>query len=196
MDFVTKLGNWEMLSEMFRLGLPFAEKVLRPILVYGFLVIALRVFGKRELAQLNPFDLVVLLMLSNTVQNAIIGNDSTVTGGIVGAFTLLATNYLVVRFVLKHRRLDEMLEGTPAVLIENGTVRRKVLAKEMLSETELTNVAHRQGFGSLAEVQSCILEPGGTFVIEGKELRQSEKQFSEINVRLKRIENLLEKLEK
>jgi len=196
MDFVTKLWSWEMLSEMFRLGLPFAEKVLRPILVYGFLVIALRIFGKRELAQLNPFDLVVLLMLSNTVQNSIIGNDNTVTGGIIGASTLLATNYLVVRFVLKHRRLDEMLEGTPAVLIENGTIRRKALAKEMLSEAELTTVAHRQGFGSLVEIQSCVLEPGGTFVIQGKEPRHSEKQFSEIDARLERIENLLEKFGK
>ncbi len=93
-------------------------------MVYGFLVVALRIFGKRELAQLNPFDLIVLLMLSNTVQNAIIGNDNSVTGGIIGAFTLLATNYFVVRFVLKyevnleaeleilslHEKLDELRE--------------------------------------------------------------------------------------
>lgn len=185
-----------MLGEMFSLGLPLAEKVLRPILVYGFLVIALRIFGKRELAQLNPFDLVVLLMLSNTVQNATIGNDSTITGGIIGASALLVTNYLVIRFVLKHRRLDEILEGTPTVLIENGTVHPKALTKEMLSEAELTTVAHRQGFRNLAEIESCVLEPGGTFVIEGKEPRQSEKQLSEINERLKRIENLLEKSQK
>lgn len=196
MDFVTHWWSSVMLGEMFNLGLPFAEKVLRPILVYGFLVIALRIFGKRELAQLNPFDLVVLLMLSNTVQNAIIGSDNTVTGGITGASALLATNYLVVRFVLKHRRLDEMLEGNPTVLIENGSVRRKALAKEMLSEAELTAVAHRQGFRSLSEIESCVLEPGGTFVILGKEPRQSEKQFSEINARLTRIENLLEKSQK
>lgn len=196
MNFVNQLWSSEMLGEMFRLGLPFAEKVLRPVLVYGFLVIALRIFGKRELAQLNPFDLVVLLMLSNTVQNAVIGSDNSVTGGIIGASALLVTNYLVIRFVLKHRRLDEMLEGTPTVLIENGTVRRKALTKEMLSEAELTAVAHRQGFRSLAEIESCVLEPGGTFVIEGKEPRQSEKQFSEINARLERIEKLLGKSEK
>lgn len=196
MNFVTQWWSSEMPGEMFRLGLPFAEKVLRPILVYGFLVIALRVFGKRELAQLNSFDLVVLLMLSNTVQNAIIGNDNSVTGGIVGATALLATNYVVVRFVLKHRRLDEILEGNPTVLIENGSVRRKALAKEMVSESELLTVARRQGFRSLAEIKSCVLEPGGTFVIEGIEPRQSEKQFSEINARLERIEKLLEKSEK
>lgn len=196
MDFVNQLWSSEMFGEMFRLGLPFAEKVLRPILVYGFLVVALRIFGKRELAQLNPFDLVVLLMLSNTVQNAIIGSDNSVTGGIIGASALLVTNFLVIRFVLKHRRLDEMLEGTPTVLIENGMVRRKALTKEMLSEAELTAVAHRQGFRSLAEIESCVLEPGGTFVIAGKEPRQSEKQFSEINARLERIEKLLEKSQK
>jgi uncharacterized membrane protein YcaP (DUF421 family) len=196
MDFAAKLGNWEMFSEMFRLGLPLAEKVLRPILVYFFPVIALRIFGKRELAQLNSFDLVVLLMLSNTVQNAIIGSDNTVTGGITGAFTLLLTNYLVVRFVLRYRRLDEILEGSPSILIENGTVRRKALAKELLSEAELVSVARRQGFRNLAEIESCVLEPGGTFVIEGKEPRQSEKRFSEINQRLRRIENLLEKSQK
>ena len=83
----------------FDLGAPLLEKIARPIIVYVALVILLRIFGKRELAQLNPFDLVVLLSLSNTVQNAIIGNDNSVTGGLIGAMTLLATNYVVVRFL-------------------------------------------------------------------------------------------------
>ena len=93
------------------------EKMLRPAIVYLFLVVLLRVFGKRELAQLNPFDLVVLLSLSNTVQNAIIGNDNSLTGGLVGAFTLLAVNYLVVRFLFRHRRLDQIFEGKPTMLV-------------------------------------------------------------------------------
>ena len=79
-------------SDMFHLGLPLAEKVVRPVLVYAFLVVGLRLAGKRELAQLNPFDLVVLLTLSNTVQNAIIGDDNSVTGGLVGASALLLVN--------------------------------------------------------------------------------------------------------
>ena len=107
---------------MLVMGAPLAEKVLRPIVVYIFLVVALRVFGKRELAQLNPFDLVVLLSLSNTVQNAIIGNDNSLTGGLVGAFALFGINYLVVRFLFRHRRLDQLLEGKPTVLIEHGRV--------------------------------------------------------------------------
>src|SRR5215475_188532 len=109
--------NTKFLSDMFVLGLPIAEKILRPIIVYVFLVVGLRLAGKRELAQLNPFDLVVLLTLSNTVQNAIIGEDNSVTGGLIGATTLLAVNWLVVRFLYWHRTLDQLVEGDAAVLI-------------------------------------------------------------------------------
>src|SRR2546423_11154962 len=124
----------QLLHGMFALGAPLAEKILRPVVVYAFLIICLRLAGKRELAQLNPFDLVVLLSVSNTVQNAIIGEDNSVTGGLLGAFTLFAVNYLVVRFLFKHRRLDEIMEGTPTVLIKNGELQRKDLAKELLNE--------------------------------------------------------------
>ena len=102
----------KMWGDIFTVGVPVVEKILRPVLVYFFLVVVLRVFGKRELAQLNPFDLVVLLSVSNTVQNAIIGDDNSVSGGLIGAFALFGMNYLVVRFLFKHRRLDEVLEGT------------------------------------------------------------------------------------
>ncbi len=83
--------------DLFYPDISILEKIIRPILVYFFLVISLRLAGKRELAQLNPFDLVVLLTLSNTVQNAIIGSDNSVTGGVIGAATLLLVNYVVVR---------------------------------------------------------------------------------------------------
>src|SRR5437016_5316035 len=96
------------------------EKIIRPILVYFFLIAGLRLAGKRELAQLNAFDLVVLLTLSNTVQNAIIGNDNSVTGGIIGATTLLLVNYIVVRFLYSHEALDHAVEGGVDVLIEGG----------------------------------------------------------------------------
>src|SRR3954452_11763812 len=111
------LSSPKMWTDTFVMGAPLLEKIIRPILVYVFLVIALRVFGKRELAQLNPFDLVVLLSLSNTVQNAIIGNDNSLTGGVVGALALLIMNYIVVRFLFQHRRLDQIFEGKPTVLI-------------------------------------------------------------------------------
>src|SRR5689334_23556356 len=119
-------------SHMFALSLPVLEKILRPIVVYVFLIVGLRIAGKRELAQLNPFDLVVLLTLANTVQNAIIGNDNSVLGGIIGATTLLAVNYIVVRFLYSHERLDRLIEGDAELLIENGKVCRDFLKKELI----------------------------------------------------------------
>ncbi|MGH7339539.1 MAG: DUF421 domain-containing protein, partial [Candidatus Rokuibacteriota bacterium] len=96
-------------AHLFDLQLPVLEKVVRPVLVYAFLVLGLRLAGKRELAQLNPFDLIVLLLLSNTVQNAIIGDDTTVAGGLIGATTLLAVNWLVVRYLYAHPGLDRVV---------------------------------------------------------------------------------------
>src|SRR5689334_23787370 len=144
--FAVMLFSGTIWQHMFQPGAPLAEKILRPVIVYVFLVMLLRIFGKRELAQLNPFDLVVLLSVSNTVQNAIIGDDNSVTGGLIGAFTLFGVNYLVIRFLFKHRRLDEILEGTPTCLVEDGKISRSGLAKELISESELLTVAHRQGF--------------------------------------------------
>jgi len=150
------------LSDMFVLTLPVAEKMLRPIVVYIFLIVGLRIAGKREMAQLNPFDLVVLLTLSNTVQNAIIGDDNTVSGGILGAATLLAVNYLVVRFLYNHEKLDRLIEGDQDVLIENGVVLMDRLKKELITRLELEAAAHKQGFSSLDEIDRAILDPGGT----------------------------------
>ena len=190
------LWNDAVARDMFQLALPIAEKMLRPILVYIFLVVVLRVFGKRELAQLNPFDLVVLLSLSNTVQNAIIGDDNTVTGGLIGAFTLLAVNYFVVRFVFKHRRLDQMIEGKPTVLIENGRLSREALAKELLTESELRTVAHRQGYASLDEIEKFVLEPGGTFYVQGKTPAHADRQHNELLSRLEDLSKQLAELRK
>src|SRR5580700_7169649 len=142
----------DLWSHMFVLTLPVAEKILRPIVVYLFLVIGLRLAGKRELAQLNPFDLVVLLTLSNTVQNAIIGDDNSVTGGVIGAATLLLVNYIVVRFLYRHEKFDRIVEGESTVLIEHGKVLEDHLTKEVLSRQELEAAAHKQGFGDLGEV--------------------------------------------
>src|ERR1700712_4279070 len=111
-----------LLESLFHLQVPVLEKVLRPVLVYLCLIVFLRLFGKRELAQLNPFDLVVLLSLSNTVQNAIIGEDNSITGGIVGALSLLAINWVLMRLLYKAPKLTEVLEGTKTVLIQNGKV--------------------------------------------------------------------------
>jgi uncharacterized membrane protein YcaP (DUF421 family) len=150
------------LHDMFALGLPLGEKMLRPIAVYVFLIVGLRLAGKRELAQLNPFDLVVLLTLSNTVQNAIIGDDNSVTGGLIGATTLLVVNYVVVRFLYGHERLDRLVEGDCDVLMENGLVKTDSLRRELITMSELETAAHKQGFASLDEIDRAILDPGGT----------------------------------
>ena len=181
-------------NEMFTLSVPILEKIVRPIIVYLFLVLLLRIFGKRELAQLNPFDLVVLLSLSNTVQNAIIGNDNSVTGGLIGALTLLAANYLVVRFLFKHRRLDEMIEGKPTTLIDRGKIMPKNLAGELLSHAELMTVLHRQGFGHITDVERCVLEPGGGFFIKGKEPPPEERQHQEVMKRLDELSRQIAEL--
>ena len=183
-----------LLQDMFRLTLPVAEKMLRPAIVYLFLVIALRIFGKRELAQLNPFDLVVLLSLSNTVQNAIIGEDNTLIGGLIGAFTLLSVNYIVVRFLFKHRRLDQVLEGKPTTLIDRGKLIRRNLARELMTHSELQTVAHRQGFARLEDVEQCVLEPGGTFFIQGKEPAPAQKRHAEVMARLEELSRQIEGL--
>jgi uncharacterized membrane protein YcaP (DUF421 family) len=154
--------NSKLVTDMFVLGLPVAEKIARPVIVYLFLVAGLRLAGKRELAQLNPFDLVVLLTISNTVQNAIIGEDNSVTGGVIGAMTLLAVNYVVVRFLYTHEKLERLIEGDANVLIENGVVKTDCLKAELITRAELETAAHKQGFASLVEIDRAVLEPGGS----------------------------------
>ena len=176
-----------MWHNMFALGLPIAEKILRPILVYLFLIVGLRLAGKRELAQLNPFDLVVLLTLSNTVQNAIIGDDNTVTGGVLGASTLLLVNYVLVRFVSRHERLERFVEGEPDVLIVNGTIQTDCLHKEAISLVELEAAAHKQGFASLDEIDRAVLDPSGSIAFFGKKPTPDTTRHEEIMRRLDRI---------
>ena len=178
-------------SDMWTLKLPVIEKILRPVIVYFALIVLLRIFGKRELAQLNPFDLVVLLSVSNTVQNAIIGDDNSLVGGLTGALALFAINYLVVRFLFKHRRLDQLFEGSPTTFIEAGKLHRRALAKELLSESELLTVARRQGFDTLEEIETCVLEPGGAFFIKGREPSTDMQRLQTVLARLDQIDRKL-----
>lgn len=178
-------------KDMFVMGLPLAEKILRPVVVYAFLVISLRLSGKRELVQLNPFDLVVLLTLSNTVQNAIIGDDNSVSGGIIGATSLLVVNYLVVRFLYNHRTLDRLIEGKEDVLIDKGKVKTDRLKKELISMQQLAAAARKQGFDDLQDVEQCILEPGGTLTFIGRKPDSDDTRHAEI---LRRFEVVTEEL--
>ena len=181
-------------DSMFHLPLPVLEKLLRPVIVYLALVVLLRIFGKRELAQLNPFDLVVLLSLSNTVQNAIIGDDNSVTGGIIGACSLLAVNWLVVRLLYSSPRLTRMMEGRSAVLIRDGQIDSKALQRESLTREELLAAVHRQGFDNFHAVRRCELEPNGTFYMEAFEPSLADKRHEELTARLEALHLELAKL--
>jgi uncharacterized membrane protein YcaP (DUF421 family) len=174
-------------SHMFLLPLPILEKLARPVIVYLVLVLLLRIFGKRELGQLNPFDLVVLLSLSNTVQNAIIGEDNSVTGGIIGAFGLLAINWLVVRMLFRSRRLTRAFEGRATVLIRDGQIDQRALKHESLTREELIEVIHRQGFEDVHQVRCCELEPNGSYYVEAFDPSAADKRQLEV---LKRLDAL------
>jgi uncharacterized membrane protein YcaP (DUF421 family) len=180
-----------LLRDMFHLGLPLAEKILRPVAVYAFLIVGLRLAGKREMAQLNPFDLVVLLTISNTVQNAIIGDDNSVTGGLIGAATLLIVNNLVVRFLYRHEKLERLVEGDPDVLIENGEVRMDRLRDELITVTELEAVAHKQGFSSLNVIEKAILDPGGSIAFFAKQPTPDTERHDALMAKLNEISTQL-----
>ncbi len=168
--------------DMFVLGGPLAivEKILRPVIVYFFLLIGLRLAGKRELAALNPFDFIVLMTLSNTVQNAIIGEDNTVLGGIIGAASLMAINYALIRATRHSRRLQRLLAGRGDVLVRDGVIQRDHLERELISKAELLAAAHKQGIMSLKEVDYCVLEPTGTLTFIQKRPTADSSRHEEI----------------
>jgi len=179
------------LHNMLILTIPWLEKVIRPIVVYLFLVVGLRLAGKRELAQLNPFDLVVLLTISNTVQNAIIGNDNSLVGGIIGATTLLCANYLMVRVVHLNKKIEGVIEGNPDILIDKGKVLTERLEREIISLNELEIAAHKQGFSSLSQVEKAFLEPDGVITFIARQPEPPEERQIELLRRLDRLEKQL-----
>jgi uncharacterized membrane protein YcaP (DUF421 family) len=182
----------EVIESMFHLHLPVLEKLLRPVIVYLCLVFFLRLFGKRELAQLNPFDLVVLLSLSNTVQNAMIGDDNSVTGGIIGAFALLAINWALTMLLFRHPNVDRAIEGSETILILGGVVDHVAMKREALTDLELKSVLHKQGLNSFSEVEKCVLEPNGTFYVEAMKPNKGDMDRADI---LKAVRELTEEVQ-
>ena len=168
-------------------GIPVVEKLIRTVVVYGFLLVGLRLAGKRELTQLNPFDLVVLLLLSNTVQNAIIGEDNSLAGGLLGAATLLVLNGILVRALFRWGKLDT-IEGRPDILIRNGHIIRKHLDRELITLAELESAARRQGLESLAHVKHCRLETGGALTFIPKHPTDDERRHHDLMLHLERLE--------
>lgn len=142
------------------------EKILRTAVVYFAIVILLRIFGKRELAQLNSFDLVVLLLLSNVVQNAIIGPDTSLFGGLLGAATLLFLNAIVVRLVKRWPRIDRLFEGQKNAIVIDGKYDEKELTRLGLRRGDVETAIRRQGASSIDEVERATLYPGGAVVVQ------------------------------
>lgn len=153
------------MSDLFTLTIPVWDKVLRTLAVYAGVAVLVRLAGKRGLAQLNSFDLVVMLLLSNVVQNAIIGPDNSLTGGLIGAAALVAVNAVVVRVVARSDRLVAVFEGTPTTIVERGRYLRRALQREGLRTGDVTTALRAQSADDVQQVDRAVLEPGGALVV-------------------------------
>lgn len=151
------------------------EKILRSLIVYFFLLAMFRLLGKREVGQLTPFDLIVLLILSNVLQNAMIGPDNSVTGGLIGAATVLAANWIVGRIAFSSPRMERAIEGVPTLLVHRGAFVEQNLRRETISKEELLSNLRSQGVFNLQEVRAAVLEPSGKLsVLKEETLRAAE----------------------
>lgn len=169
-----------MLADLVQMGIPATEKVVRTAGVYIGLAVLLRLAGKRDLAQLNTLDLLVVLLLSNVVQNAIIGNDDSLTGGLLGAATLVALNAALVRAVAGLPRLSRWFEGAETVLVRDGRVDLTALRREGVRLGDLEAAVRRQNAADLDEVAEATLAPGGTIVVQ---LRPEDQDATRGDVR-------------
>ena len=150
---------------MWALSLPWWEFILRGAVVYAFLILILRVSGKRQVGQLAPFDLVLLLVLSNAVQNSMNGGDNSLLGGIISATTLIAVNYAVGLVTFKSKKLEQIIEGRPMVLIHNGQLFEDVMARAQLTHHELNSALRQAGCDCVSEVHCAILENNGAITV-------------------------------
>ncbi len=137
------------------------EKVLRSVVVYAFMLLAFRFTGKRQVGQLTPFDLVVLLIISNVVQNAVIGPDNSLGGGLLGAAVILALNWGVVELTFRSKRLRRLLEAQPTLLVHNGRVLSQNLQRERITLDDLHAALRRSGVADVEHVLVAVLEENG-----------------------------------
>lgn len=172
-------------------GVPIAEKVVRTIAVYAFLVAGLRLFGKRELGQLNPLDFIVLLLLSNTVQNAIIGNDNSLAGGLIGALVLFVINDVLVRYAYRNPKARRFIEGRAEEIIHAGRVLPSALRRNLITREELVAASRKQGIEHLKDVECAHLEVSGALSFTLKEPTEPERFHVEVMQRLDAIERRL-----
>ncbi len=183
-----------MWHDMFHLDVSVLEKLLRPVLIYAFLAVALRLAGKRELAQLNSLDFVVLLAVANAVQNGIIGADNTVTGGVLGATALFVLNGTLAVILFRSPRLRRLTEGTPRVLISMGQVDHDALRKERLTIDQLMAAIATQGAGGLDDVEEAVLEPNGTIITRLKEMDRDAMRFMDLSRQLTELTAMVARL--
>jgi len=153
-----------MWTDLTNLGVSTPEKIVRTIVIYLVLAVLLRLAGKRDLAQLNSFDLVVMLLLSNVVQNAVIGQDDSLLGGIIGAVVLVSFNSAVVRASLTSEGVHRLMEGTSTVLARHGVWDQRALRREGLRKADVDAALRRQNANDVGETESVSLEPGGAVV--------------------------------
>jgi uncharacterized membrane protein YcaP (DUF421 family) len=168
-----------MWHRMFAEQIPFDEKVLRTILIYAVVAVLIRLTGKRSLAGLNTLDIAVVFLLSNVVQNAIIGNDLSVTGGAIGAVTLVAMNSLLNRLALRSPLFARVFDGSETRVIENGAVLERAARRLGLRDAELEHAVRIQNGEELAQVESGVLEPSGQLLVT---LRPSEQSATKADV--------------
>jgi uncharacterized membrane protein YcaP (DUF421 family) len=141
------------------------EFILRGIIVYVFLIVLLRFTGKRQIGQMAPFDLVLLLVLSNAVQNAMNGGDNSITGGLISAVTLVGVNWLVGLLTYKSRRMEALVEGRPEVLVHNGKIFEKALQHTKVTRRELLSALREAGCIDFEDVRAAMLETDGTISV-------------------------------
>jgi uncharacterized membrane protein YcaP (DUF421 family) len=137
------------------------EFLIRAVVVYGFLLVLLRVTGKRQIGQLAPFDLVLLLVLSNAVQNSMNGGDNSITGGLISAATLVGLNWIVARITYRSKRLEGLIEGHPVVLVHDGRVNHDAMRQVQMTMHELESSLRSEGCAGLAHVRFAVLENNG-----------------------------------
>jgi uncharacterized membrane protein YcaP (DUF421 family) len=144
---------------------PWWELIVRSLLVYAALIVLLRVSGKRQVGQLAPFDLVLLLVLSNAVQNSMNGGDNSLVGGLISAVTLVGANYIVGKATFNSKRLEAIIEGRPQIIVHNGKVFEDVMAKAQLTHHELQAALRQAGCACVEDVQSAVLENNGSISV-------------------------------
>lgn len=153
------------MDAIWTLPVPFLDKILRASGGYAFLLIAFRVLGRRQLGQLTNFDLVVVLVVANTLQNAMIGPDDSLTGGLVGAGTVLVLNALVAAAVFANRRVERIVDGDPVLIVRDGRLVERRARRELITEADVTAAVRNAGLEHLSDVDVAILEPNGTISV-------------------------------